>query len=155
MRARTVILILTLTLLIIGAEATSVAIFTSSKAGYADQPYVNWRENLSNDYVVMEKLQEELDTSNYGRDYEEGVFDCVSTSVICEQWLEKKGYDSYILLSDINHHAWIVVRFDDGSAVPVETTYNMRNTMGTIDYDPKYLAGFMYETAAELIVATM
>lgn len=154
MRARTVTAILALALLIGGAGASHVAVFTSNKAGFADQEYVDWGDKLSYSYEEMIELQELLNTSHYDREYEENVFDCVSASILCEQWLEKQGYKSYILVNNKLHHAWVVVQFKDGSMIPVEATHDMKHMMGMLNWSPKHLQGYVYETAAELIVAT-
>lgn len=154
MRANAVVCILALLFLIWGADATIVSVFTDNKVGFGDRPYVDWRDNLSYNYDAMEELQLTLNEDHYSREYEDGVFDCVTMSIICEKWLEQRHYDSYILLSNNMHHAWVVVRFKDGSMVPVETTADPGYTMGQINWNPKYLEGFMYDTATMLEIAT-
>ncbi|HQE86907.1 MAG TPA: hypothetical protein PLN19_01405 [Methanothrix sp.] len=136
------------------ASATTVEVFTANHVGFGDQEWVDWSDKLSYNAEEIERLQKTLNKDHYNQSYEVNVFDCADASILCEQWLEKHGYDAYILV-DVNRvHAWVVVRFDDGSYVPVEATADMAHTMGKINWNPKYLQGYVYDTALELMVAT-
>lgn len=144
-----------LVLLLPLSSASSVEVFNEFHTGVGDQPYVDWSSDLSSDYDSIHELQFLLDSSNYGVPYSVPDFDCVDSSILCEQFLERHHYRAWCFSSFDYDHAWVVARLPSGGLVGVETTYDTMRTMGKVIRHRRYLEGFVYETGAMFSLAVV
>jgi hypothetical protein len=114
------------------------------KLGPLDMPLICL--DYSSDSDGITELQNTLLSSNYGRDWEKGVFDCTQMSLACAKWLEKKGYKTMIMVNVQAAHVWVVVKVGDGY-VPVDTTISPRESMGYVLQNRDWLCGRVYKSA--------
>ena len=130
--------------------ASPISLFDSTHTGVADQPWCDWSDQVSTSFSDIIELQLLLDSSNYGKPYRYGEFDCLDMSAQCEQWLERHHYRSWCFCSVEESHVWVVTQLDDGGYVSIETTFDPERTMGLVSTDPDRLVGFAYDCGAIL-----
>jgi hypothetical protein len=97
-------------------------------------PFID--EGRNGDYARL--LEHYLDSRRFDREYEIDVFDCMDTTIACQEYLIDYGYDAKIMISKRPYpkssHCYVVVNTSGNGWIAVETanTNYMDRKMGII-----------------------
>ena len=121
--------------------------------------FVELKAPAEPDQSWLDDLADMLDSYDYGKYYEENVFDCSNTAQMAWNLLQQKGYDARLMMSYAGHpldpHMWVVVKYPSEADryVAVETANTDQSKklvhLGKIVNDSDYFQGIMYNSSAQ------
>lgn len=121
--------------------------------------YVDLQKPDNLDQTWLDSLETVLEGYDYGKIYQENVFDCSNTTQMAWSVLKSKGFDARLMMSYKGHpldpHIWAVVKYpyEPERYIALETanTDRTKNLMhlGRIVQDEGYYKGIMYNTSIQ------
>jgi len=121
--------------------------------------YVELQKPSNISQTWLGNLENVLGEYEYGKTYQENVFDCSNTTQIAWSILTNKGFDARLMMSYKGHpldpHIWVVVKYpyEPERYLAIETANTNQakilEHLGRIVQDEKYYEGIMYNTSIQ------
>jgi hypothetical protein len=121
--------------------------------------YVDLQKPDNLDQTWLDGLETVLVEYDYGKVYQENIFDCSNTTQMAWSVLKSRGFDARLMMSYKGHpldpHMWIVVKYpyEPERYIALETANTDRTKilmhLGRIVQDEEFYKGIMYNTSIQ------
>ncbi|MDD1752468.1 MAG: hypothetical protein LUQ38_05195, partial [Methanotrichaceae archaeon] len=121
--------------------------------------YVELQKPDNLDQTWLDNLETVLEGYDYGKIYQENIFDCSNTTQIAWSVLMSEGFDARLMMSYRGHpldpHIWVVVKYpyEPERYIALETANTDRTKilmhLGRVVENEGYYKGIMYNTSIQ------